>query len=290
LLAGIPVRRMDEPAREPSPSHLNDDAIEPGPSSAHLSVATCGNDVMLAESASPVHNRYVDSAGGMDVDFEYYPLRVTRSPLTQARCRHTDWESCERMRLMELNEARQRAQQMERTMRWWAECTATWRDKWSRVSDERNTIRAELREARASIADMRRQQHAFALNSLDALHKQAGGGSCAASSENSETSSSIDDMSLKIDFLRADTRCRELQNELDLMRDRCVELQMSNDAYKEEIDEYKQKLAHLNIEPVSSERDTIETLKVERRQALNQIAQLLEENEALRMQALSNSL
>jgi ribosomal protein S1 len=74
-----------------------------------------------------------------------------------------------------------------------------------------------------------------------------------------------------------------------------------------QIDEYKQKLAQLNIEPVvSTDRDTIEVrvlshsnnqicrytqaLKVERRQALTQIAQLLEENEALRMQALSNSV
>lgn len=85
---------------------------------------------------------------------------------------------------MELHEARQRAAQMERTMRWWAECTSNWRDKWSQVSAERNQIRAvrlyaqlipykrmeqELREARATLAELRRQQHLYAFNQLESL-------------------------------------------------------------------------------------------------------------------------
>lgn len=44
-----------------------------------------------------------------------------------------DWESREELRLRELEEARARATQMEKTMRWWSDCTANWREKWSKV-------------------------------------------------------------------------------------------------------------------------------------------------------------
>lgn len=44
-----------------------------------------------------------------------------------------DWESREELRLRELEEARARAAQMEKTMRWWSDCTANWREKWSKV-------------------------------------------------------------------------------------------------------------------------------------------------------------
>ncbi|KAM9826420.1 coiled-coil domain-containing protein 102A isoform 5-T10 [Syngnathus typhle] len=43
-----------------------------------------------------------------------------------------DWESREELRLRELEEARARAAQMEKTMRWWSDCTANWREKWSK--------------------------------------------------------------------------------------------------------------------------------------------------------------
>lgn len=59
-----------------------------------------------------------------------------------------DWESREELRLRELEEARARAAQMEKTMRWWSDCTANWREKWSKVRAERN--RARLRGARAA--------------------------------------------------------------------------------------------------------------------------------------------
>ena len=47
------------------------------------------------------------------------------------------------VRLQELGEARQRAAQMEKTMRWWSECTASWRDKWNTVRMERNRARED---------------------------------------------------------------------------------------------------------------------------------------------------
>lgn len=36
-------------------------------------------------------------------------------------------------RQRELDEARARAAQMEKTMKWWSDCTANWREKWSKV-------------------------------------------------------------------------------------------------------------------------------------------------------------
>lgn len=45
----------------------------------------------------------------------------------------SDWDGKETLRLRELEEARARAAQMEKTMRWWSDCTANWREKWSKV-------------------------------------------------------------------------------------------------------------------------------------------------------------
>lgn len=39
-------------------------------------------------------------------------------------------------RQRELEEARARASQMEKTMKWWSDCTANWREKWSKVSQK----------------------------------------------------------------------------------------------------------------------------------------------------------
>jgi coiled-coil domain-containing protein 102A len=38
---------------------------------------------------------------------------------------------------------------MENTMRWWSECTANWRDKWSKVRAERNRFKDEAKRANA---------------------------------------------------------------------------------------------------------------------------------------------
>ncbi|XP_013418503.1 coiled-coil domain-containing protein 102A [Lingula anatina] len=62
-----------------------------------------------------------------------------------------DWEAREEMRLRELEEARARAAQMEKTMRWWSDCTANWREKWSKVRNERNKAREENRQLRSKL-------------------------------------------------------------------------------------------------------------------------------------------
>lgn len=55
------------------------------------------------------------------------------------------------MRQRELEEARARAAQMEKTMRWWSDCTANWREKWSKVRNERNKAREESKQLRSKL-------------------------------------------------------------------------------------------------------------------------------------------
>ena len=51
----------------------------------------------------------------------------------------------------ELREARVRAAQMEKTMRWWSDCTANWRDKWAKVKAERNKARDEIKALKVKL-------------------------------------------------------------------------------------------------------------------------------------------
>ncbi|NWH69411.1 C102B protein, partial [Piaya cayana] len=66
----------------------------------------------------------------------------------------SDWEISEAMRIHELEEVRARAAQMEKTMRWWSDCTADWREKWSKVRAERNKAREEARRLRIALDDV----------------------------------------------------------------------------------------------------------------------------------------
>ncbi|XP_069476884.1 coiled-coil domain-containing protein 102B [Ambystoma mexicanum] len=54
-----------------------------------------------------------------------------------------DWDTCEMLQARELQEFKTRVAQMEKTMRWWSDCTANWREKWSKVRAERNKAREE---------------------------------------------------------------------------------------------------------------------------------------------------
>ncbi|XP_055913896.1 coiled-coil domain-containing protein 102A isoform X2 [Eupeodes corollae] len=68
-----------------------------------------------------------------------------------ARFGETEWEARESQRQRELEEARARAAQMEKTMKWWSDCTANWREKWSKVRNERNKAREEAKQLRANL-------------------------------------------------------------------------------------------------------------------------------------------
>lgn len=62
-----------------------------------------------------------------------------------------DWGDRDDLKLRELEEARLRVAQMEKTMRWWSDCTSNWREKWSKVRNERNKVREECRQLRAKL-------------------------------------------------------------------------------------------------------------------------------------------
>uniref|UniRef100_A0A673VDU2 Coiled-coil domain containing 102B n=1 Tax=Suricata suricatta TaxID=37032 RepID=A0A673VDU2_SURSU len=66
-------------------------------------------------------------------------------------CHSSEWNICEELRLRELEEVKARAAQMEKTMRWWSDCTANWREKWSKVRAERNSAREEGRQLRIKL-------------------------------------------------------------------------------------------------------------------------------------------
>ncbi|CAH8580454.1 unnamed protein product [Schistosoma turkestanicum] len=56
-----------------------------------------------------------------------------------------------RQRDKDLEEARSRAVQLEKTMRWWSDCTASWREKWASLRDERNYLREKLNSTQKSL-------------------------------------------------------------------------------------------------------------------------------------------
>ncbi|NXS27340.1 C102B protein, partial [Pomatostomus ruficeps] len=64
---------------------------------------------------------------------------------------NSDWEIFEAVKIQELEEVKARAAQMEKTMRWWSDCTANWREKWSKVREERNKAREEARQLRIKL-------------------------------------------------------------------------------------------------------------------------------------------
>ncbi|XP_006837649.1 PREDICTED: coiled-coil domain-containing protein 102B [Chrysochloris asiatica] len=67
------------------------------------------------------------------------------------RSHPSEWDFSEELRLRELEEAKARAALMEKTMRWWSDCTANWREKWSKVRAERNSAKEEGRQLRLKL-------------------------------------------------------------------------------------------------------------------------------------------
>ncbi|MEE6500279.1 hypothetical protein FKM82_003725 [Ascaphus truei] len=89
-------------------------------------------------SSQPERMHHPDSLTPSPKSLPPSPISPTPVPLPSG-----DWESREELRLRELEEARARAAQMEKTMRWWSDCTANWREKWSKVRAERNKARED---------------------------------------------------------------------------------------------------------------------------------------------------
>uniref|UniRef100_UPI00398F39A4 coiled-coil domain-containing protein 102A-like n=1 Tax=Pristiophorus japonicus TaxID=55135 RepID=UPI00398F39A4 len=105
------------------------------------------------------------------------------SPSPQLLTKHAgvcgDWDSIEGLYHRELEEVRARAAQMEKTMRWWSDCTANWREKWSKVRAERNKAREEVRQVRQKLesvvkelAALKREKQEL-LNENEQLRREA---------------------------------------------------------------------------------------------------------------------
>ncbi|VDO74702.1 unnamed protein product [Schistosoma margrebowiei] len=61
-----------------------------------------------------------------------------------SECRQRD-KDLEEVGIQNMFFARSRATQLEKTMRWWSDCTASWREKWASLRDERNYLREKLK-------------------------------------------------------------------------------------------------------------------------------------------------
>ncbi|KAF7256857.1 hypothetical protein EG68_05649 [Paragonimus skrjabini miyazakii] len=80
------------------------------------------------------------------------PEQRTRSNMAPINSRSTSSGVTEnKQRDKELEESRLRAAQLEKTMRWWSDCTANWREKWALLRDERNQLKDELRHTRKTL-------------------------------------------------------------------------------------------------------------------------------------------
>lgn len=62
-----------------------------------------------------------------------------------------DWDDRDEIRQREFEEVRGRVLQMEKIMRWWLDCIVNWREKWSKVRNERNKVREENRQLRVKL-------------------------------------------------------------------------------------------------------------------------------------------
>ncbi|XP_021922904.1 coiled-coil domain-containing protein 102A isoform X2 [Zootermopsis nevadensis] len=89
------------------------------------------------------------------------------SSISSSRYGDAEWEAKEALRQRELEEARARATQMEKTMRWWSDCTANWREKWSKVRNERNKAREESKILRTKLESAVKETNAIKREKLE---------------------------------------------------------------------------------------------------------------------------
>lgn len=73
------------------------------------------------------------------------------SPQHNSPMSEREWECRQQMWVQQLEDAKTRTMQMEKTMRWWSDCTSNWREKWSKVRNERNKAREENRHLRGRL-------------------------------------------------------------------------------------------------------------------------------------------
>ncbi|KAF5919025.1 hypothetical protein HPG69_003660 [Diceros bicornis minor] len=110
---------------------------------------------MQQSSVKPTCDVIAPASSHRDTCNSCVPLYGLQSHAAHDLCAHSrntnEWDICEELRLRELEEVKARAAQMEKTMRWWSDCTANWREKWSKVRTERNSAREEGRQLRIKL-------------------------------------------------------------------------------------------------------------------------------------------
>ncbi|XP_038381748.1 coiled-coil domain-containing protein 102B isoform X1 [Canis lupus familiaris] len=110
---------------------------------------------MQQSSVKPPCDIVAPDSSPRDTCHSCLPLQGLQSHAAHNFCAHScntnEWNICEELRLRELEEVKARAAQMEKTMRWWSDCTANWREKWSKVRAERNSAREEGRQLRIKL-------------------------------------------------------------------------------------------------------------------------------------------
>ncbi|XP_039094672.1 coiled-coil domain-containing protein 102B isoform X1 [Hyaena hyaena] len=110
---------------------------------------------MQESSVKPPCDMLVPASSPRDTCHSCSPPQGLQSCAAHNFCAHScntsEWNICEELRLRELEEVKARAAQMEKTMRWWSDCTANWREKWSKVRAERNSAREEGRQLRIKL-------------------------------------------------------------------------------------------------------------------------------------------
>ncbi|CAD5114232.1 DgyrCDS3374 [Dimorphilus gyrociliatus] len=77
------------------------------------------------------------------------PERRKPPPLPPRESRSDECSVKENILLTELEETRTRANQMEKTMKWWADCTNQWRSKWSRKHSDYKKLKDDYKKLRA---------------------------------------------------------------------------------------------------------------------------------------------
>ncbi|KAG8562255.1 hypothetical protein GDO81_015629 [Engystomops pustulosus] len=112
----------------------------PSPRLVDSSLLLQSSEVCSLGSSQPERMRHPDSLTPSPKSLPPSPIppSIPSIPLSAG-----DWESREELRQRELEEARARAAQMEKTMRWWSDCTANWREKWSKEMDVDSSLQPE---------------------------------------------------------------------------------------------------------------------------------------------------
>lgn len=165
----------------------------------------------------------------------------SHTPSSQMSGLDNDWDDRDEIKMRELEEARARATQMEKTMRWWSDCTANWREKWSKVRNERNKAREENRQLRGKLealvkecTTMKRQNQELTAEN-ESLKKGTGqevkNSEVVAKSENIKNESvdipqqrrkSSEDASANLNKQRLDLDCVSVESEGSLAEEKAA--------------------------------------------------------------------